>query len=186
MKSLEKNSNYIKTPASVKQLCIYLVLFAAFIISCNSDAAPHANKAIDFQYILYDSENTTVDFSTLYNKPIILNFWAGLCPPCRAEMPDFQLFHEQYGSQVTVIGIDVGEYTGLGSKKDALQLIDQLNVNYLIGGTSESNIIELYEVYGLPTTVFIDSDQNIIRTWSGAVNLEKLRDIGLSMIESSQ
>ncbi len=46
-----------------------------------------------------------VDVSTL-RGPMILNFWGSYCEPCRQEMPALQQFHERYGDEVTVLGID--------------------------------------------------------------------------------
>ena len=43
-------------------------------------------------------------FSSLLGqgKPVVLNFWDGLCPPCRAEMPDIQaVYHQFEGSVIT-------------------------------------------------------------------------------------
>ena len=67
-----------------------------------------------------------------------------------------------------------------------MELVDDLGVTYTIGGVKDDSVIELYNVYGLPHTVFIDSEQNIVRAWSGAINLSKLEDIGLGMLESYQ
>ena len=59
-----------------------------------------------------------VRLSDLRGRPIVLNFWAGLCPPCRAEMPNLQAFYEKFGDQVTLLGLDVGPFTGLGSNQN--------------------------------------------------------------------
>ncbi|MCH8177516.1 MAG: TlpA family protein disulfide reductase, partial [Proteobacteria bacterium] len=55
--------------------------------------------------------------------PVVLNFWAGLCPPCRQEMPDFQEISEERAGEVLILGIDVGRFTNLGSQQDALDLL---------------------------------------------------------------
>ena len=152
----------------------------------DNNASDSLINATSFEYVIYNEDESTINLSDSYGAPIILNFWAGLCPPCRAEMPDFQEFYESYGHEIVIIGIDIGKYTGLGSRTDALDLIDELGIGYTIGGVEDDSVIELYDVYGLPHTVFIDSEQNIVRAWSGALTLSKLEDIGLGMLESSQ
>jgi thiol-disulfide isomerase/thioredoxin len=59
-------------------------------------------------------------------KPVILNFWAGQCPPCRAEMPAFQRVADEFEGKVQFIGVDIGVFTGLGSHADARQLLTEL------------------------------------------------------------
>ena len=53
-----------------------------------------------------------------------------LSVPCRAEMPQFQAFHEEFKDQVTLLGIDLGPFTGLGSHEDADELLQELGVTY--------------------------------------------------------
>ncbi len=115
-------------------------------------------------------------------KPIVLNFWAGLCPPCRAEMPDLQVFNEKFEDRALLLGIDIGQFTGLGSPRDAQELLDELGVTYPAGFTNDSNIIRDYEVLGMPTTVFIDAQGEIFNKWTGALNGEILEEKTLEML----
>ena len=177
--------NYLITSKNGWISSIMLIILVIGV-SCLSNQSTETGTVSDFEYVLYDGVDTPINLSDSYGAPIILNFWAGLCPPCRAEMPDFQEFYEEHGHEIVIIGIDIGKYTGLGSQKDALELVDDLGVTYTIGGVKDDSVIELYNVYGLPHTVFIDSEQNIVRAWSGAINLSKLEDIGLGMLESPQ
>lgn len=64
-------------------------------------------------------EQVTVQELLNEGKPVVLNFWAGACPPCRAEMPDFQRVYDRRHHAVTIIGVDVGPYLNLGRAKRA-------------------------------------------------------------------
>ena len=81
----------------------------------------------DLPFTLYQGSevlgegNLTV--GSLKGKPLVLNFWAGLCPPCRAEMPDLQEFSEENKDRVNLLGIDVGQFTGLGNQDSAKALL---------------------------------------------------------------
>ena len=90
--------------------------------------------APSFTFTLYQGENKLgareLDLAQLRDKPVVLNFWAGLCPPCRAEMPDLQAFYDQFKDRVTLIGIDLGRFTGLGSEQDARDLLQDLDITY--------------------------------------------------------
>ena len=107
---------------------------------------------------------------------MVLNFWAGLCPPCRAEMPDLQAFYDDNREQVTLVGIDIGQFMGLGSVEDAELLLQELNITYPAGYTSDDSVVRGYKVLGMPTTVFINADGAIFDKWTGALNREALEE----------
>ena len=112
----------------------------------------------------------------LGNKPIVLNFWAGLCPPCRAEMPDFQAFYEKYNDRVLLLGVDVGQFTGLGSTEDARDLLNDIGVTYPAGSANDVAVMKDYKVLGMPSTVFIDARGEVFHSWTGAINEETLEE----------
>jgi thiol-disulfide isomerase/thioredoxin len=64
---------------------------------------------------------------------MILNFWAGQCPPCRAEMPQFEAFHDDFKDEIMLLGVDIGIFTGLVSHNDAESLIRELGITYPAG-----------------------------------------------------
>ena len=103
-------------------------------------------------------------------RPIVLNFWAGLCPPCRAEMPDLQEFNEDFQDRALLLGVDLGQFTGLGNTDDAKKLLSDLAITYPAGFTSDSDVIRNYQVLGMPTTIFIDREGRIFNRWTGALN----------------
>lgn len=102
-------------------------------------------------------------------EPVVLNFWGGLCPPCRAEMPGFQRVHEAYADRVIFLGVDVGPFVGLGGRQDARDLIADLGVSYPNGWTFNSSALKDYEVRSIPKTVFFAGDGRIVRVWTGAI-----------------
>ena len=136
----------------------------------------------DFEISVYRGQETLggdeVQFSSLFaeGKPVVLNFWAGRCPPCRAEMQDLQSFHNAHKDRVVLIGLDIGPYTGLGSRDDGRALIDELGITYPTGSTSQNGLVQSYEVLGMPTTVFLRPDGRVHRTWSGLLNEQKLTE----------
>lgn len=165
---------------------VLIALVATFILIAPSGSG---NKsAPDFSFTLYQGEAElgakTMDISQLRGKPVILNFWAGLCPPCRIEMVEYQQFYRlsDQNEQVTLIGIDVGKFLNLGSESDAKNLMDELNVIYPTGFTDDGSVISKYGVVGMPTTVFIDSEGTIFQTRSGIVPGLMLKEIVDNML----
>ena len=150
------------------------------------DTAAEKDLAPNFTFTLYQGEDelgaSELDLAQLRGQPVVLNFWAGLCPPCRAEMPDLQVFYEQFKGRATLIGIDLGQFTGLGSQKDAKELLEDLRVTYPAGYTEDSSVVKKFKVLGMPTIVFIRADGTIFKKWSGALNEETLAKQTNSML----
>lgn len=120
---------------------------------------------------LPDLNDVQQDIRNWYGKPLIINFWATWCAPCRREMPLLQLAHET-STAYSVIGIaadrvdDVRSYVAesgytypvLTGEQEALQLSEQLGFDFL----------------GLPFTVFADSTGKVLRIHVGEIHAAEL------------
>ena len=155
-------------------------------------AAAPSNLKFDFQIQLYQGEDVLgaqeIEFSELFGqgKPVILNFWAGLCPPCRLEMPDFDEFATEYETEVVFFGLDVGTYTGLGTAEDGKLLLEELEIGYPAGSTPDATVIAQYEVFGMPATLFIMPDGTVFNSWIGILTKEKLTELAEELLEASR
>ena len=165
-------------------LLIFAAILATAAIACSSnydsnndfvsstgsgDLAPDLTVAIFQGQDVVGGENVTLS-GLIGGRPIVLNFWAGLCPPCRAEMPDLQEFNEDFQDRALLLGVDLGQFTGLGNTDDAKKLLSDLAITYPAGFTSDSDVIRNYQILGMPTTIFIDREGRIFNRWTGALN----------------
>ncbi len=149
------------------------------------EATPGRNlvTAPDFPFMLYQGADhfggrePRVNALLTDGKPLVLNFWGGLCPPCRSELPEFQKIYEEYGDRVTFFGLDMGQYTGLGSPDDAKKLLRELNITYPAGTTDIREVLYAYQIRGLPTTYFINAEGKIVQRWSGELSEDKLVEL---------
>ena len=160
------------------------VLALALLLACGGPAG--GDVVADFPMTMYTGIEAVggeeINFSDLRGQPIALNFWAGLCPPCRAEMPDMQEFYEEYRQDILLVGVDVGPYAGLGNSDDARALLESLKITYPTGATSHETVMQDYKVLSMPTTVFITPSGMVFRKWSGPLNKEKLAEITREML----
>lgn len=149
--------------------------------------------APDFQLTVYQgAEALAIDgeegqFSELFrqNKPVVLNFWAGLCPPCRAEMPAFQQVYDEMGDQFILVGLDIGPFVRLGSREDGRALLQELGITYPAATTFDEGIVNEYQIRGMPTTVFLTPDGEIYDTHTGLLNAESLRSQIQAVLQAS-
>ena len=170
--------------------CRRLTLVALLAILLSLLACTRTKQAPDFSILTYQSGDVlnaqTLQFSSLlHGKPIVLNFWAGQCPPCRAEMPDFERMAQKYKGQVLILGIDVGPFTQLGSREDGRNLLKELNITYAAGTTDDSTVPARYGVLGMPTTVLIKPDGTIIRTSLGKLTGEQIEAAIQELLKAS-
>ena len=145
------------------------------------------SAAYDFAFKLFQGDDLLgkqeLRLAEVTGKPIVLNFWARFCTPCWSEMPELQDFYEEYGEDVLLLGIDVGQFTGLGLPKDAGKLLSSLGVTYPAGYTDDPQVVRRYQVRAMPTTVFITAEGEVFRTWTGSITRETVTAITQEMLE---
>lgn len=153
---------------------IAIAAAVVFAVASSSGSSGEGAKAPDFEFSMFQGIEEVGfrngNLARLEGKPLVLNFWAGLCPPCRAEMPQFQLFYEEFKEDIQLVGIDIGIFTGLGSRSNAEELLRELGVTYPAGWTDDGSVPRKYGVTAMPTTVFISSDGTIIEKSVGAID----------------
>ena len=174
---------YSGTAASTK-------LNASVFSNSITDVVQNGPVAADFTMTLYNADESRgdtheVSLSDLQGRPVIINFWAPLCPPCRSELPYFQKLWEEIqtiGSDAMVFGLDVGSFTGLGDRQQSIDFLNSVNLTFPMGYPRNADIIRDYEVLGMPTTVFVYRNGTIMRTWTGAITGNKIREITQELI----
>jgi thiol-disulfide isomerase/thioredoxin len=106
----------------------------------------------------------TFTLSALRGKPVVLNFWATWCPPCRAELPELQAAHERYAGQVIIAGVNQAE-----PPASVAAFAGQVGLSFPLPLDVRGDVSRRYAVRSLPTTFFIDRTGVIRRIQSGPV-----------------
>ncbi len=151
------------------------------------------SPALDIEVVMYQGEaavgGARVRLSQLWGKgkPVVLNFWAGLCPPCRAELPDFQRFYRERGNgKFTLIGIDIGPFVGLGSRDDGKALLRELKITFPAGTTLVAAPVRAYGIVGMPTTVFITPSGKIFTRYTGMLTRSQMETFVDELLKASR
>ncbi|WP_462413464.1 peroxiredoxin family protein [Neobacillus sp. Marseille-QA0830] len=125
------------------------------------------DKAPDFELKTLTGE--TVKLSDLKGKKVMINFWATWCPPCKAEMPDMEKFHQEVGDDITILAINIDP------QYDVQGFVDENKLTFPILLDTEDTVNGKYKVLSIPTSYFIDSKGIIQNKFSGAMTLEQMR-----------
>ncbi len=109
-------------------------------------------------------------------QPVVVNFWASNCPPCRQEMPGFQrVYAEEGGRGYLMLGVDVGSQTGLGTRQGARALLRQEGIEYPVGYAEGNQLLARYGLRGMPTTLFFDASGRQVGRVVGYLDEARLR-----------
>lgn len=162
---------------------VLALLFGLFLAGCSALSSRRGTDRTlqDFSLVAYQGESVTgagtAQFAKVFDqgKPVVLNFWAGQCPPCRAEMPAFQRVADDYQGRVQIIGLDVGDFTGLGTQDDARQLLQELHITYPAAYALDANPLQLYNVRAMPTTIFFSANGVVQEQVAGLLQEDRLR-----------
>jgi thiol-disulfide isomerase/thioredoxin len=119
------------------------------------------------EVVLLDLKGAPVKLSSFRGKPVLINFWATWCPPCRAEMPDIETIWQRHKAEgLVVIGVDVGEDPETVSK-----YLEKGGFTWLMILDSGGEVFrDLYRGAAFPSSFFIDKDGIVQDVSIGALN----------------
>jgi thiol-disulfide isomerase/thioredoxin len=135
--------------------------------------------ALDFTVI--DLEGNDIMLSEMFGKPIVLNFWASWCPPCRSEMAEFNEVYQQTGENITFMMVNLVDGQR-ETKEKGLQYIQKEGFSFPVYFDTEQEAAYIYGITSIPVTLFIDKDGNIVAAAQGALNTKSLQN-GIELIK---
>lgn len=153
--------------------------------------AGETRSAPDFTFETYQGADLvggeTVQFSQILaaGKPVVLNFWAAQCPPCRVEMPEFDHAWQAARDRVLLLGLDVGPLINLGTRAEGQALAEELGVTYPVGTTPDATVMQRYQVLGMPSTLFITTQSQIHRQWTGILDQAATTEFMNELVQAS-
>ncbi|MBN1264104.1 MAG: TlpA family protein disulfide reductase [Anaerolineales bacterium] len=123
-------------------------------------------------FSLPDDMGEMVNLESFYGQPVLINFWASWCPPCRQEMAIFEDRYRQYsedGLVILAVNTDDSEEV-IREFKEVNQLSFHLLQDY------QNQVIQQYAVTALPTSFFIDTEGNIVSRHVGLLTDDLMDD----------
>jgi cytochrome c biogenesis protein CcmG/thiol:disulfide interchange protein DsbE len=170
---------------------VVIAVTTVVVVSGNDDPpsgkgpheVPAANSAVVGEvapdFAIEGLDGGTVRLSDYRGTPVVLNFWASWCNPCRKEFPLFRSANAASGGAYQMVGVD----TGRDLRGDAQQFVDEQHANWPIGFDPDNQVARGYGVDPLPQTFFIRADGTIashtIRALTKAELERELAKIGV-------
>lgn len=139
-----------------------------------------SEKILSPDFTVYDLDGNEVHLSDFIGKPVVLNFWASWCGPCKMEMPDFNEKYLEIGEEVQFLIINMTD-DSRETVETASAFIAEQSYSFPVFYDTDQDAASTYGVYSIPTTYFIDADGNVIAQATGVIGAETLQQ-GIDMI----
>ena len=152
--------------------------------SAPSDTAENGETAADTapDFTMLDMEGNEVKLSDFFGTPIVLNFWASWCPPCKAELPDFEEACKRYEGKVTFLMVNLTD----GQRETvevAKSYIASQGYTFPVYFDTNYEAAYVYGVSSIPQTYFINADGSLEARATGMISAAQLEK-GIGMIYS--
>ena len=142
-------------PERLTQILIYFIpvaILGLIAMGCSAPAAEVGKPAPDFR--LSDLAGEEVNLSDFEGKPVLLNFWAGWCRPCKEEMPYLQQVYEEWSDRgLVVLTVNLGD-----SRSEVNRFMQSNRLSLPVLLDTKQSLAQKYNVASIPTTFFIDKD----------------------------
>ncbi|WP_240353234.1 TlpA family protein disulfide reductase [Cohnella algarum] len=146
-----------------------------------NEAAPKVGfKAPEFQ--LKGIDGRSYSLSALNGRPVLINFWASWCGPCREEAPDLVRLYAKYNDQIEFYGVNA---TSDDTLEGALSFVQQFQLSFPVLLDREGSVAKQYRIQGYPVTYFVDGKGKIVKIHQGIVSPESLEQTIVQTIRDS-
>lgn len=142
---------------------------------------PEETPPLAPDFMMTDAEGNEVHLSDYIGTPIVLNFWASWCRPCKMEMPEFNEKYLEMGDEVQFLMVNMTT-SSRESLEKARSFIAEQEYSFPVFYDTEGDAAETYGVYSLPATIFIDAEGRAVAQATGVIDAEILQT-GIDMIK---
>lgn len=147
----------------------------------NADDSTAENTSFSApNFTVYDRAGNPIRLSDFFGKPVVVNFWASWCGPCKMEMPDFEEMYQEYKEDVHFLMVNLTE----GSRETmvtATTFLDNSGYTFPVYYDKDSDAAITYQVYAIPATYFINAKGELVAQGKSALDAETIKR-GIGMI----
>ena len=140
---------------------------ASTINQKNSNAVPN--------FTVYTMDGEEVQLSDFLGKPIVLNFWASWCGPCKAEMPDLEAAWQAYGEDIQFVTVNLTDGRQ-ETVESATAYLTQQGYTFPVYYDTAMSAAQAYGVNSIPRTYFIDAKGNLVSAVKQMITAQQLQE----------
>lgn len=120
-------------------------------------------------FTVLDNDGNAVRLSDFFGKPVIINFWATWCGPCKSELPAFDEAYRTYGDRISFLMVDLtdGVRDTVGG---ARRFVSENSYGFPVFYDTESDAARAYGIYSIPLTVLVNADGSVAGYRVGAMD----------------
>lgn len=170
-KKAKMRNRYIFRTAVLAVLLVAVVFALVTNLNKDKELYKDGDQAPNFELTQINENNEveTIRLSDLKGKGVMLNFWATYCEPCEVEMPFMESLYPEYADDIEIVAVSLD-----ANNLVIQQFINQYNLTFPVVHDKSAEVMDLYKVGQLPSTLFIDEDGYIVEKVTGALSLETL------------
>ncbi len=131
-------------------------------------------------FLIYDGNKEPVTLADFAGKPMIVNFWASRCVPCREEKPALEAAYKEYGEEIQFLMVSLTDGVK-ETRESADKYVAKFGYTFPVYYDEDRTALHAFNVFSSPMTFFIDAEGNIVSYYSGTITEELLND-GIAMI----
>ena len=131
-------------------------------------------------FTVYDMDGNPVKLSDFKGMPVVLNFWASWCGPCKAEMPDFDKVCKSLEGKVQFLMVNITDGTN-ETVESASGFIADAGYSFPVFYDTDLDAAITYGIQSIPTTFFIDEGGQLVAFYAGSMSQTMLNQ-GIAMI----
>lgn len=143
--------------AALVGLAIFQGISSSPTATSNQLTGPSGESAFSFSLPSVTKGQRVLTLSTFRGRPLVVNFWASWCVPCRTEMPLLEKANKAEGGKVAFVGIDTND-----TPAAARAFLAKVHVSYPTASDTNGSLSAKYGLFGLPTTIFISSTGKVL------------------------
>lgn len=161
--AFSKFSNRIKTNTTLQT-----VQSEESVINKNKQTS-YINTTVEKNFTVKDENKRDVSLAEKLGKPVVVNFWASWCPPCKSEFPAFEKAYSKHKDRIEFMMVNL-TFADMGNINDTLNFINEAGYTFPVYYDTDYTTPELFNINGIPHTVFFNSDGTIYKEHIGAMN----------------
>jgi thiol-disulfide isomerase/thioredoxin len=166
---ISRQSKIVLAGAAAALLAIVVITVATAGSKATPPRTPPAAKAFTLSLLGHPGQH--VSLAAYAGRPLIINFFASWCTPCKHETPLLARFYRDSGGRTLIVGIDANDEAGPAEK-----FVQSAGVSYPVGSDPfPAPVTTSYGVFGLPQTFFLNARHRIVKHVIGAVTLAELK-----------